>query len=138
MRKFLMVTHGGFAKGIQHSIGLFLGEKNNFSAISAYMDDTPVQDQIESYMNALDVNDELIILTDIVGGSVNQLMVPYLVRNNTYLISGFNFPLLLELSVLPEGSLDSKTLKELIENNKNTMVLVENSMLDNKFRDDDE
>lgn len=138
MRKFLLLSHGGFAKGIQHSLGLFLGEQHAFDAISAYMDDTPVQDQIQAYMDQLQEEDELIILSDIAGGSVNQLMMPYLKREHTFIIAGFNFPLLLELSVLPPEPLTQQVLFDLVERTKESMQVMDLMQVLGNSNEDDE
>lgn len=125
MRKHLIISHGGFAKGIQNTLDLFLGNDNPFEAISAYMDDTSVEDQIEAFMSTINDEDELIVLSDLMGGSVNQKMIPYLKREKTFIIAGFNFPLLLQLSVMPtDEPLTIEVIHSLIENSKEAMVLV--------------
>lgn len=123
MRKFLIITHGGFAKGIAHSLTLFIGENHPFHAISAYVDDTPVQDEIASFMATVEENDQLVVLTDIMGGSVNQLMMPYLSRPNTYILAGFNFPMLIELSCLPEEA-EIDDFRRIINNGQKAIVLM--------------
>lgn len=123
MRKFLIATHGNFANGIAQSLTMFLGEKQPFSTICAYVDDTSLEDQIVSFMNTVEQDDQLIILTDIMGGSVNQQMIRYLQRPNTFLITGFNFPLLLALSLLPDDvTIDE--LRHLIEEARNSIYLM--------------
>lgn len=123
MRKFLIATHGNFANGICQSLTMFLGEKQPFSTICAYVDDTSLEDQIVSFMNTVEQDDQLIILTDIMGGSVNQQMIRYLQRPNTFLITGFNFPLLLALSLLPDDvTIDE--LRHLIEEARNSIYLM--------------
>ena len=42
-------------------------------------------------------NYELIVITDIFGGSVNNEFLTYLKRKNFYLVAGLNLPLLIEL-----------------------------------------
>lgn len=123
MRKFLIITHGSFAKGIAQSLTLFLGENHPFSAISAYVDDTPVQTEIEAFMKEVREEDELVILTDIMGGSVNQLMVPYLSRPNTYLLAGFNFPMLIELACLSDEA-TIEDYRRIINKGKEAIVLM--------------
>lgn len=138
MRKFLILTHGGFAKGIQQTLTLFLGEEHTFDAISAYMDDTPVQQLIDNYMQEIHVEDELVILSDIAGGSVNQLVMPYLTREHTFIIAGFNFPLLLELSVMPDDMITNESLYKIINKTKDSMQLMDVKTYMDNHRDDDE
>lgn len=138
MRKFLIISHGAFAQGIQQSLSLFLGANHAFDAISAYLDDTPAQDLIDNYMKAIKDEDELIILSDIAGGSVNQLMLPYLNREHTFIIAGFNFPLLLELSVLPEDMLTKEQLQAIVHKVKDSMQMMDLEVLHENDHDDDE
>lgn len=91
--------------------------------ICAYVDDTSLEDQIVSFMNTVEQDEQLIILTDLMGGSVNQQMIRYLQRPNTFLIAGFNFPLLLALSLLPEDvTIDE--LRHLIEEARDSIYLM--------------
>ncbi len=129
MRKFLIITHGEFAKGIAQSLTLFLGEDHPFHAISAYVDGNTPHNEINAFMNTVSADDELIILTDILGGSVNQLMIPYMQRENTYIIAGFNFPLLLELNYYPEPA-TKEGLIDLVNNCKESLVLMNNYSFD--------
>ena len=45
-----------------------------------------------------------LIFTDIIGGSVNQLVIPMLSRPNTYIFAGMNLPMLLQAACLGEGA----------------------------------
>lgn len=127
MRKFLILTHGEFAQGVAQSLTLFLGENHPFTAISAYIDDEPVQLKIDQFMMGLAQEDQLIVLTDILGGSVNQCMIPYLSRPNTIIITGFNFPMLLELSCLPAQA-DMNDFRRIIQTGKDSVVLMNDYM----------
>ncbi len=125
MRKYLLISHGGLAEGMVNTLNLFLGELNPFKAISAFMSDVSVDTLIEQFMATVDEDDELVILSDLLGGSVNQKMMPYMSRPKTYLIAGFNLPMVLQLSVLPQDvNLNEDLLAELIDKSKESLVLV--------------
>ena len=53
-------------------------------------------------------DDQVVLCTDILGGSVNQLALPYLSRPNTYLFTGMNFPMLLQLTCLDENATEAE------------------------------
>ena len=76
----------------------------------------------------------MIVLTDIKGGSVNQKIVPYAVRENVFLVAGFNLPLLVALAIAPEG-ITKDGIKQYIEDSRNQMELVE---LDNQEGQDED
>ena len=139
MRKHLIVTHGTLAEGVKNTLNLFLGNNNNFESICAYIDDVSIDLALDEYINKLDNNDELIIFTDIEGGSVNQIMIKYLIRDNTYIISGFNFPLILQFSVLDDSLfLDEKQIVEIIEESKKSIVFVNKTIKEVVYNEDDE
>ena len=57
-------------------------------------------------------DEELIVTTDIFGGSVNNEFMKYLTRPNIHLIAGVNLPLLFELIM----NLESENTVQMIEN----------------------
>lgn len=97
MRKILIATHGNLANGIKSSIDILSGEKNNIFYLNAYVDGTNIDEYISSFFKNLTSNDEAVVFTDILGGSVNQKFVKYCNMPNVHLISGFNLPIILEV-----------------------------------------
>lgn len=96
--RFVMATHGTFAFGIKESIKLIAGEFKNLKALSCYMkEDFNLKDEIDKIL--LEGKDEeIIVVTDIFGGSVNNAFVERIPENkNLFVISGLNLPLMLEL-----------------------------------------
>ena len=96
--RFVMATHGTFADGIKESIELIAGEFKNLKALSCYMkEDFNLKDEIDKIL--LEGKDEeIIVVTDILGGSVNNAFVERIPKNkNLFVISGLNLPLMLEL-----------------------------------------
>lgn len=74
------------------------------------------------------------MLTDIKGGSVNQKIVPYAVRENVFLIAGFNLPLLVALAIAPQG-ITREDVRQYIEDSKKQMELVELEADDSRDED---
>lgn len=139
MRKYLILTHGKFADGIAQTLSLFIGEDHPFNSISAYVDDVSVDDQIERFMTSIGDNDELIILSDLLGGSVNQKVIPYLKRSNTHIIAGFNLATLLQLSTMNTESLLSKDdINNLIQETRTSVVYVNDYFASMQINEDDE
>ena len=98
MRKYLIATHGTFAKGIQSSVELILGEQENLDALCAYTtDDFDLQKAIDEKLNELKEDDELVIMTDVLGGSVNNAFMNCLNNPNVHVITGVNLALVIGL-----------------------------------------
>ena len=96
--RFVMATHGTFAVGIKESIKLIAGEFKNLKALSCYMkEDSNLKDEIDKILLE-GKGEEIIVVTDIFGGSVNNAFVERIPENkNLFVISGLNLPLMLEL-----------------------------------------
>lgn len=112
-KKLLIATHSVFADGIKNAMELVMGEQNSVHTLCAYTNDmTEVETPIKEIIDTLCDDEELIITTDIFGGSVNNEFMKYLSKPNIHLIAGVNLPLLFELIL----NFDSKNTVQMIEN----------------------
>lgn len=135
MKKILIATHGTFASGAESTVRFLMGNVGNITCINAYVDqDENLVETLEQYFAQIRPEDQVIVLTDIKGGSVNQKIVPYAVRENVFLVAGFNLPLLVALAIAPEG-ITKDGIKQYIEDSRNQMELVE---LDNQEGQDED
>lgn len=111
-KKLLIATHSVFADGIKNAMELVTGEQNSVSTLCAYTNDmTEIETPIKEIIDALCDDEELIVTTDIFGGSVNNEFMKYLSKSNIYLIAGVNLPLLFELIM----NLESENTVQMIE-----------------------
>ena len=111
-KKLLIATHSVFADGIKNAMELVTGEQNSVSTLCAYTNDmTEVETPIKEIIDALCDDEELIVTTDLFGGSVNNEFMKYLSKSNIYLIAGVNLPLLFELIM----NLESENTVQMIE-----------------------
>lgn len=107
MRKFLLASHGNLAVGMKNTVEMIAGARENIQAIGAYTEEIPdVKTYMDAYMKNRNEDDELVIITDLLGGSVNNEMAQYRTFPNVYIIAGMNAALVLNL-VLGEGSIES-------------------------------
>lgn len=98
MRKFLIATHGAFSKGIRSSLDLIIGDTYNTFLIQAYLDENnTVEDELATILATITADDELVIFTDLLGGSVNNIMLQNALRENVHIVSGINLPLVIEV-----------------------------------------
>ncbi|BDP54938.1 hypothetical protein [Enterococcus faecium] len=72
----------------------------------------------------------LIILTDLIGGTPNNVSIKQLNNNRIQIIAGINLPLLLELLMAQSAgkSIEEIDFKELLNNSQKSMVHI-NSLL---------
>jgi len=97
-RKIVLASHGKFASGILSSLELICGKNEIISALDCYITENfDLNKTIEQLMNE-NVGKELIVITDLFGGSVNNEFLRYIKKPNFYLIAGLNLPFLIEFS----------------------------------------
>lgn len=114
MFQFVIATHGSFAEGIENSIKIILGKFENLESLSCYIkEDFNLANEIDRMLLKYK-NKEIIVITDIFGGSVNNAFMEKIPSNkNLHVISGLNLSLILELLGEQE---EYDNAKELIEN----------------------
>lgn len=126
MRKFFISSHGHLASGMKTSLEILLGKADNVTVFDAYLDKTTVESQVEAWFDTLDEEDQAIMLSDLYGGSVNQVLYRYLdYRPNTFLVAGVNLGLVLELVAMSDAELTKEELDRLIQSGRNAMVRLE-------------
>ena len=124
-RKFLIATHGAFAKGAKSALYIIAGEMDNVFLIQAYLDDSrPVEDELEDTLSTIADTYELIIFTDLLGGSVNNIILRNALRENVHIVSGFNLPLLIEIVLSDADTPVIEVIEDAINNAKGQMVYV--------------
>lgn len=128
MRKILIATHGIYAEGIKSAAEFILGPQPDITTVCAYTEDIALKDQLEEYFNSCTREDEVIVLTDIYGGSVNQACMEYMKRPDTHLITGINLALLLQIMTLEETACEKATLLKLVEEAREQISYVNESV----------
>lgn len=113
--KILLGSHGRLASGIKTSIEILMGESStrNLTVIDAYIDSSNIDLQLKDFFDQVDEKEQVLMLSDLYGGSVNQKMYLYLNRKNTYLVSGVNLAFVLEICMLEQ--VDNEILERIIQ-----------------------
>lgn len=121
MRHVVIASHNKFARGLADTLD-FLGNKMALNVICAYVDETPLVPQVDELFSDFSPDDEVLILTDILQGSVNQAFAPY-INDHVFLVAGVNVALSLELCLSAEG-LTVEGIEEAIEMGRQSMRLI--------------
>jgi len=138
IRKFLIATHGTFASGVKSSLDIIIGPMDNVFLIQAYTNpNVTIEDQIAEVMNQVDENDELIVFTDILGGSVTNQVLQHALRANVHVVSGFNLPLLIEIMMADADTPAEEVIADAIDNAKEQMAYVNKLLTPQKDEQDD-
>lgn len=122
MRKILIASHGELAQGMKQTVLFFAGEQVDVSAISAYVDEETLQSKLDSFFTQVKEDDEVLIFTDLLGGSVNQVMLPYVKGNHVHVIAGVFLGIILELIFKEELYLSDETIQTALLHSKESIV----------------
>lgn len=125
MRKFVIASHHQFAYGLKDTMGFLTAKTDSIYDISAYMDEAEDLEKVLAQLfQTFHEDDEIIIMTDLVGGSVNQKLCRYM-NENRHLIGGVNVPLAFALMLLPENQrLTEQVIQDTINQAKEQIIYV--------------
>ncbi len=71
-------SHGSFANGLLNSVELILGKQPDIHTLCAYVEEeVDLTQQVEALVARFPAQDELIVITDIFAGSVNNEFVRF-------------------------------------------------------------
>ena len=107
---------------MKSSIEIFCGQNNHLTVFDAYVDEKNVSEQLDAFYETVTEEDQVILLSDLYGGSVNQQMYLYLSKPNTMLVAGVNLALVLELTAL--DSITEEGLERLVEQSRQALKVV--------------
>lgn len=136
-RRFLIATHSTLAEGFTNALMFFAGDGIDVTYINAYIDGKPIDEKINSFFSTLNDKDELIVLTDLLAGSVNQNLYKYISREHTHILTGIN--LALALSLVLESANDYLTkerINQLVNSSRENIVYM--NEFQTEVDDDDE
>ena len=134
-RNIVIATHGTFAKGIYESLKIIVGEQENVHLLNAFVDCNDIEGPVNQLLAQIPQEEELIVCTDVFGGSVNNEWMKYMNRKNFYLITGTNLPLLMQLFLSLEE--DTATMIRTSVNKQETAPMFCNDLFANKEEEED-
>lgn len=138
MRKIIIASHHKMATGIKDTLNYITGERNNVSALSAYLTNTPIQEEIEALLKGVDQEDEVVVFTDLLGGSVNQSFAKYTARPHFHVITGINLPIVLTIALKPDDTyLTAEQIRSSLDEAKEQLIYV-NDFITNRPEDEDD
>jgi mannose/fructose-specific phosphotransferase system component IIA len=129
MRKFLIATHGQFARGIKSSLEIIIGQTENLFLIEAYVEGNKgIESEMEGILENIGEQDELIVFTDLLGGSITNQVLRSTQGRNVHVVSGFNLALLIEVIMAGADTAAPELIESAIANAKEQMAYVNKLM----------
>ena len=126
------------AEGLKDTLAFVSGGAQETIALSAYVDNQPIEEAVETLMNGFADEDEVVILTDLTSGSVNQQFFKYRNRPHTHIVSGMNLPLAFQIAMEDQDEYISvERMREIVEESKNEMKYVNDIAADDGDEEDE-
>ena len=116
MRQYIFASHAHFATGIKESTELLSGARDNVHDLSMFVDGrTDVAEEAAKLLATFDPADDVIVCTDLFGGSVNNEFTEIVqTRPNTYLVANMNLPLLIQLLFSDQEAPADQVIREIL------------------------
>lgn len=126
MINILLVTHGDFGRELLNSSEIIIGKIEDAESISFNLGENYEQlsKEVEDAIERLTKNDELIVFTDMYGGSPFNAVTKSMKHNNFYHITGINFPLFIDIAVNRNSYTMFEISEKIIKNGKKSIVFV--------------
>lgn len=128
MIKVILASHGYYSKGMLSSLEIIMGKQNNISTICGYVDDNNVEEEIDKLINE-NKDNELIVFTDLLGGSVNNIFLKYINNKNLHLIAGANLAVLIEIVNIIDQEDVWERIKEIVNKAGKSIVLCDEELI---------
>jgi fructoselysine and glucoselysine-specific PTS system IIA component len=136
MLRFVFASHHKMAEGLRDTVEFLTQTDEKLYDISAYItDEFSMENAVKELFENFNREDTVVVMTDILSGSVNQKFYPYL-SEKVHVISGINVPLAVALVLAPEESINDEYIEEAIEEAKSSIVYV-NRWETNEDEDDE-
>lgn len=126
MKQIVIISHKTMAQGMAKTIKFFSGNIQNLHFICAYQNgenEFPLG-ELTKLMGSFNSQDQVFLLTDLLGGSVNQNCTQLIKDGHVNVITGVNLALALSIVLDPSDQLSNKTINELINQAKNQMIFM--------------
>ena len=72
MRRLVIASHERMAEGVKNTLDFITNSSFSVYAVNAYTTQIPLENQLQSVFEEFETEDEIVILTDMLTGSVNQ------------------------------------------------------------------
>ena len=137
MVKVIIASHHKLADGMGDTLKYLVPSLTDIETVSAYLDNEPIDSAVEAALGRCRDTEDVVVFTDLLGGSINQEFVRQL-KPNVHVIAGMNLPIIMTLLLQLENQpLSEELITQSIEEAKNQIIYV-NQFLKESVDDLDE
>lgn len=123
MIQIILASHGNLAKGMKDTLNMIIGDVLMVEAFSSYRDeDVNIRDAVEEIIKEKYAKEDIFILTDILGGSVNTEMMSLIKEYpKIHVLSGMNLPVVVSLATQAD-EISERLLEQIIKDSQQSIV----------------
>ena len=132
MNRIIIASHGKLAEGMKNTVEFFGG--NNVDYLEQTMTDTGFENKVTDLLTKY-IDDNVIVFTDLYGGSVNQCFFKNLLNYKFHLVTGMNLSVIMEC-VFASDEVNDEFIRSAIEMSKSQFCYM-NDVLNMTDDDDD-
>ena len=120
MNQFIIATHSTLAEGFAQAVHFFYSDLDNLRFLNAYVESQELEKELRAVLEQVR-GENVVVLTDIPGGSVNQVAMKLQKEYGFQLAAGVNLPMLLDL-VSESQDIGPETIRSALETGREGMV----------------
>lgn len=136
MTQFVVASHSTFAKGLTDVVHFFDTNVSNLHFIEAYVNgDADFENEFLKLLDQMQQED-IIVFTDISGGSVNRIVCQHITDRRLRVISGVNLSVVLEL-VLKPGYVSDSDIEHAVSAAREQLIYMNTALKSNVDEEDD-
>ena len=127
MLNIVLLSHGPLASGMKNTIELIAGRQDNLFTYDAYVDgNNDIKAFLLDFLK-IHLNEKVIVITDFLGGSVNNDAIECKNNYDFYLITGMNVLLVLNLVLKYCNSELDSVIRESIQESQKMILSLDHS-----------
>ena len=127
--KYIIATHGHLADGYASAIKVLSGTQDIYT-LNAYVDGQfDVTAALKSLLDAFEAGEKVLIFTDVIGGSVTQVVSRLIGEYNIVCITGINLGLVMECIFAGE-TLNDQRIDEIVEEARRQILCINHILKD--------
>ena len=125
MIRVFLASHAHLASGLQSAVDLLSGLGDCLYVCDAYVEGGTfdVAGALDDFLRDSDSDDQVLLLSDLYGGSVNTALAPALEDPRVRLVAGVNLAFVLAV-LLEDGPIDDVRLAEMVEEARDSLRVV--------------
>lgn len=136
MRKYILATHGTMAGGMKSTLEMIAGAQENLVCINAYTEECADPMPVFQKVIADNPEDDIVIMTDLFGGSVNNNAITLIENKRVHVVTGINLPVVISLVMSDEETSAEEAIKEAIEGAREMLQYCNGLSLDSQEEED--